>query len=139
MINDAMARGYFRQADGRRRLISEAFNMGHFDTTVREAQECVELLLKAALRLVGIEPAHTHDVGDMLRAERTRFPQWFTAEIDRLALISSELAGSRGPAFYGDESHLIPPSDIFDRAQAERALEQAEFVYQLCRRLFGAP
>jgi HEPN domain-containing protein len=66
--------------------------------TVREAQECVELFLKGALRLIAVEPARTYDVAEGLRREAHRFPEWFRAALDQLATISTVLAGDRGMA-----------------------------------------
>ncbi|MCE7960353.1 MAG: hypothetical protein DYH06_20835 [Acidobacteria bacterium ACB2] len=56
-----------------------------------------------------------------------------------LAYISTQLAGSRGAAFYGDERRGIPPDQLFDRDDAERAEEQARFVLELCERLMADP
>lgn len=58
---------------------------------MREAQECVELFLKGALRLVAVEPARTHDVAEVLRREVNRFPEWFRAA-------GSSESGARGAA-----------------------------------------
>jgi HEPN domain-containing protein len=104
---------------------------------VREAQECVELFLKGALRLVAVEPARTHDVAEVLRREVRRFPDWFAAEVDALATISTELAGDRGVAFYGDERQLFGPQELFDERDARRAVDNLEFVAQLCERLLA--
>lgn len=84
---------------------------GLWTATVREAQECVELFLKGALRLVAVEPARTHDVAEMLRREVNRFPEWFRAAVDRLATISTEMAGDRGLAFYGDVRQELGPQE----------------------------
>jgi HEPN domain-containing protein len=96
-----MGRRYVEEAAGRVELVRLAADRGLWATVVREAQEAVELFLKGALRLVAIEPARTHDVGELLRQVGSRFPQWFRAEVDHLAAISTELAGDRGPAYSG--------------------------------------
>jgi len=51
-----MARSYLRQAEERVSHASEALLNGNYAFVVRQSQEAVELSLKAALRLVGIEP-----------------------------------------------------------------------------------
>jgi len=56
MNNVAMARAYLRQASERLRHAREALEEGNYPYVVRQSQEAVELLLKAALRLVGVEP-----------------------------------------------------------------------------------
>jgi hypothetical protein len=48
------------------------------------------------------------------------------------------MAGDRGIAFYGDERQDIGPQDLFDRADAERAARNLEYVADLCTRLLAA-
>ena len=114
-----------------------ALERGMWAATVREAQECVELLLKGALRLVAVEPARTHDVAAALRSEAVRFPEWFRSSIDALATISTKLAGDRGLAFYGDEDRELGPQELFDEEDARRAVRSVEFVAELCGRLLS--
>ena len=137
MTSSRMGRLYVEEARGRVTLVRVALEKGLWAATVREAQECVELFLKGALRLVAVEPARTHDVAAVLRRERNRFPEWFRSAIDRLAAISTEMAGDRGPAFYGDEREELGPQELFDEADARRAVQDAEVVAQLCERLLS--
>ena len=137
MTSSRMGRLYVEEARGRVTLVRVALEKGLWAATVREAQECVELFLKGALRLVAVEPARTHDVAAVLRRERNRFPEWFRSAIDRLATISTEMAGDRGPAFYGDEREELGPQELFDEADARRADQDAEVVAQLCERLLS--
>jgi HEPN domain-containing protein len=130
-----MGRQFVSEASGRVALVRLALERELFAATVREAQECVELFLKGALRLAGVEPARTHDVAEILRREAARFPDWFGAEVDHLAAISSEMAGDRGIAFYGDERQGLGPQDLFDVRAARRALGNLEYVAGLCERL----
>jgi HEPN domain-containing protein len=137
MTSRRMGRLYVEEARGRLTLVRVALDKGLWAATVREAQECVELFLKGALRLVAVEPARTHDVAAVLRRERDRFPEWFRSSIDRLATISTDLAGDRGPAFYGDEREELGPQELFDEADARRAVQDADTVAQLCERLLS--
>jgi len=86
--NDNLARSYVRQAEERIKHAREALNEGNYPYTVRQCQEAVELLLKASLRYVGVEPPKLHDVGYILRKEKNRFPQWFQEKIDEFAYYS---------------------------------------------------
>lgn len=132
-----MGRLYIEEARGRADLVRLALGNGLWATTVRETQECVELLLKGALRLVAVEPARTHDVADVLRLEAGRFPSWFREAIERLAAISTELTGHRGVAFDGDERADVGPQELFDRDDAERAVRDLAFVAERCERLLA--
>ena len=135
MTSSRMGRLYIEEAASRVELVRLAVERGFWATVVREAQECVELFLKGALRLVAVEPTRTHDVAELLRREAARFPEWFRAEVDRLATISTEMAGDRGIAFYGDERQNLAPRDLFDKTDAERAAGNLEYVAGLCNRL----
>ena len=135
MTSSRMGRLYIDEAASRVELVRPARERGLWATVVREAQECVELFLKGVLRLVAVEPTRTHDVAELLRREAARFPEWFRAEVDRLATISTEMAGDRGIAFYGDERQHLAPRDLFDEADAERAAGNLEYVADLCNRL----
>ncbi|MEM1606038.1 MAG: HEPN domain-containing protein, partial [Fervidicoccaceae archaeon] len=69
MNNVSMARSYLRQAEERIRHAKEALEEGNYPYVVTQCQESVELLLKAALRLVGVEVSKWRDVGPVLKKE----------------------------------------------------------------------
>ena len=137
MTSSRMGRQYIEEARGRMALVHLALERGMWAATVREAQACVELFLKGALRIVAVEPARTHDVAAALRSEAARFPEWFRSSIDELATISTKLAGDRGPAFYGDEQRELGPQELFDEADARRAVRDVELAAELCVRLLS--
>ena len=137
MTSSGMGRRYIQEARGRVELVRLASERGLWSTVVREAQECVELFLKGAVRLVALEPARSHDVAEVLRRGADRFPPWFRVEVEALASISTELAADRGLAFYCDERHELGPQDLYDAADAGRALAQLERVAALCERLLA--
>ncbi len=135
MNNLDMARSYLRQAEERLIHASEAIQRGNYAYAVRQCQEAVELSLKAALRIVGIEPPKWHDVGPALRRERMRFPENFRERIDILASYSRRLRRERELSMYGDEETGTPPEELYTRFDAEDALNIAQQVYSACRSL----
>jgi len=56
MTNRDMALGHLRQAEIRLQTARSAREQAHWPFAVRQAQECVELALKAALNVVGLDP-----------------------------------------------------------------------------------
>ena len=136
MRNTAMARSYIRQALERIKHAEEALEAGNYAYVVRQSQEAVELLLKAALRLVGVEPPKWHDVGPVLKAEAERFPSWFREKIPWLARVSRRLRREREPAMYGDEEAGIPPEQLYEHEDAEEALQWARESAQLVINLY---
>ncbi len=135
MNNIALARSHVRQAEERIKHAREALESGNYPYVVRQCQEAVELALKAALRVVGIEPPKWHDVGPILRREVHRFPQWFKEKVDYLASISRSLRKERELAMYGDEEAGIPPEELYTCIDAEQALTQAQTVLDLVKKL----
>ena len=135
MTASRMGAHYIEEAQGRMDLVRLALDKKRYAAAVREAQECVELFLKGAIRLVALEPARVHDVSDLLRKEGSRFPQWFRHHVDRLATISAEMAGDRGLAYDGDENEERGPQELFDESDARKALEDMEFVAQVCSKM----
>lgn len=136
MRMDVLAKDYLERAKNRIIDATSALTRGAFPEVIRYSQECVELSLKAVLRVVGIEYPKVHDVGDILEANAERFPDWFRGYISKLRRISMELAQKRGPSLYGIERLGKPPSEIFNEADARDALEKAKFVYKLCCEFF---
>jgi HEPN domain-containing protein len=130
-----LAKSNVRQAEDRLTTARIALERGNYLYAVRQAQECVELSLKACLRLVGIEPPKWHDVGPIIRRERENFPEWFKEHVERIVSISRSLRKERELAMYGDEESKIPPEELYTRFDAEKAIEDAEFVLEIARRL----
>ncbi|MCX8188698.1 MAG: HEPN domain-containing protein [Nitrososphaeria archaeon] len=134
MKNIEMSSAMLGQAFSRLKTAKQAMGDENFAYVVRCSQECVELSLKASLRLLGIEYPKKHDVSRIILINRGRFPEWFPVE--EFAKVSRVLAEKREPAVYGDELKLIPSSILFDKSQAEDALRSAEKVYSVCLKLF---
>jgi len=132
-----VARSYLRHAEARLRDAREALAEGLYPYALRLSQECVELSLKAALRIVGIEYPKKHDVSDVLVMAKERFPEWFREEIDFLADTSRVLAKKREVSMYGDEALMLSPDEVVSREEARVAVESAEKTYRLCRRLLN--
>lgn len=102
---------------------------------VRQSQEAVELSLKAALRLVGVEFPKEHDVSDALVENSGKFPRWFSDEIPTMARVSKELFQKRIPSMYGEEGRGKGPGELFTRDDASAASADANVVYKLVARL----
>lgn len=115
------------KARARRRVLAVLAEEQAWSDVVREAQELVELALKAALRLVGIDPPKWHDVGPILVDRATVFPDPFAAVIPRLAEISRWLRRERELAFYGDID--LVPTESYREQDAARATADALEVY----------
>lgn len=126
---------YLRSAEARIKLAEEARRMGAHHIAVRLCQEAVELCLKAALRLFGIEYPKAHDVGPIVRRYSNVFPKWFRKIVPDLVRDSRDLSLNRGPAMYGDEDAEIPPDELYDERDSASAIMKARRALEVCSRL----
>lgn len=132
-----IAMAYLRQAKSRLKDAEEALNDANYPYCLRLSQECVELLLKASLKLVGIEYPKVHDVSEVLLKVKERFPEWFKKEIDELSEISRILASKREIAFYGSEEDYLTPEEVIGEKEAKDAISKARKTYQLCEKFIS--
>jgi HEPN domain-containing protein len=126
VTNTSLAQSYLIKAQKRQRILEVLLEEAAYSDVVREAQEIVELALKGMLRQVGIEPPKWHDVGQVLEEYRDRFPDSVRAQVGRLSEISGWLRKEREFSFYGDIDFI--PTEEYSRADAERAMGDAQFV-----------
>jgi hypothetical protein len=132
VTNASLAQSYLVKARVRLTILPVLMEGRAWSDVVREAQEIVELALKAMLRHVGVEPPHWHDVGPLLVEHRARFGD-VEADVDRLAATSAWLRKEREFAFYG-EVDLIP-TERYTEADATRARDEAAFVVAAAARV----
>ena len=137
MTSDRLARDYLRRVRARRLALDTLLGAAAHADVVRESQEVVELILKGALRSVGVDPPKRHDVRATLVRFLARLPPDWQAAMTDIEQASSELARDRAHAFYGDEEQLIPASDLFAEADARRALAVVDRLLGLYERLVG--
>ena len=132
-----MARDYLRRARLRRRTVEVLMAAGSYPDVVRMSHDVVELVLKGALRFVGAEPPKRHAVHRVLEHFLERFPQEWRPALTELREALDRLAEDRGPAFYGDEEHDIPASDLFSEADARRSMDLTDRLLSLYATLLG--
>lgn len=138
MTSDAMSRGFLEQAEDALAHGEASFSRRRWGMTVRRSQEAAEMAIKAALRWVGVEAPRQHDVAEVLRAARGKFPAPFAGELDEFAAWSTDLADKRIVSFYGDERAGQPANALFGEADASAAVSRARRIVASVRRLVGA-
>ena len=126
MTKSELARSYIDKAGKRRRVLEVLMEQDAYSDVVREAQELVELALKAMLREVGVDPPKWHDVGPILLEQAGLFPADVAGDFPKLAEISRWLRKEREFAFYGDIDFI--PTEQYKREDGDRALTDAMFV-----------
>jgi len=130
-----MATGLLQEAQYRLEAMRGSQEKGQWSYTVRLAQECVELALKATLRFYGIEPPKWHDVGALLDENQDRFPRAMQERLVEIKVISARLRKEREVSMYGDEVLGLPPSRLFSEGEATQAAAWAELVYGIASQI----
>ena len=134
-----LAVGYLKQAEARLSDAKDAAAEGNNAYALRLSQECVELCVKAALRSVAIEYPKQHEVSELLKEFKQRFPPWFASETAFLRDASVSLFKKRALAFYGGEDTALPPDRVISAADSTQAVESGERVFGDCKKLLLSP
>ncbi|MGD0153006.1 MAG: HEPN domain-containing protein [Thermacetogeniaceae bacterium] len=127
----ALAQSDIEKAEARLKALAVLLQEESYSDVVREAQELVELALKGILFQAGIDPPKQHDIGRFFREMRDQLPQHAAREAERLGAISERLGRERNVSFYGDQNFI--PIEEYTRQDAEQALDDARFAYQLAK------
>lgn len=121
MVNEELSISYMKRAKIRFSLINQFMNEEDYADVIRESQEIVELIQKALLIKIGIEPPKWHDVIDIILENLSRFPQETVEELKQLRKGSKWLRSQRELAFYGDMDFIPEKSYTLD--DAEKAID----------------
>lgn len=129
MTNQGLSLDYFKRIPSRFKAIKLLYAEGNYPDVIRESQELLELLLKAWLRLVGIEPPKWHDVGPVVKSVVDKLPPHIQVEIDAIIEFSKYLRKERENSFYGDDDLI--PLESYSKEEAKISMEKIEWVISL--------
>lgn len=135
MQNRTLADDYITRAGNRLKALEVLMEQKSFADVVREAQEIVELCLKALLRKSGIEVPRLHDVSDILKEETRRLPKEIQPMVAKLVEISKKMRRDRELSFYGTED--LTPGEFYEEGDASQAFAEAKQVLTVCKQAFG--
>ena len=127
MFNEKLATDYLKRAGHRLRALETLMAEESWADVIREAQELVEITLKALLRASGVEVPRVHDLSPVLQDNVDRLPANIRVKLGELVNISRTLRRDRELAFYGSED--LTPSDFYTREDATQAFASARLVH----------
>ena len=131
---DKLAEDYLKRAKIRLEALKFLYEKNDYPDVVREAQEVVELALKALLREIGVEVPKIHDVGKVLIRYKNLLPSVVKQNAEKIAAISKRLRKERELSFYGAEDFI--PLEEYTAEDALQAIEDAEFVVKTISKVF---
>lgn len=126
MQNKGLTKDYIERAQIRIGAVEYLFSKKSWADVVREAQETVELALKALLRSRSIDVPRIHDVSEILLEEQSKLPTAIKKDLEKICDISRSLRRDRELAYYGSED--LTPSEFYKEKDAEEALQSARFI-----------
>lgn len=129
MQNRLFATDYISRASKRLIALKTLLNEKAWADVVREAQEIVELALKALLKSSGIDVPRIHDVSEILEEEIDLLPKGARENIHVLSDASRTLRRDRELAFYGSED--LTPSEFYKERDAKKAFDMAQSVVEI--------
>jgi HEPN domain-containing protein len=113
-----------------RREVEGALNEGDFNLTVRRAQEVVELCLKGALKMLGVEYSRVHDVAPLFSEQVQKKREGVEVGVlEKIEEISLWLSQARAPAFYFERE--------YGEEDARQAHRDARFVLAEVKKMVG--
>ena len=118
-MRNSLIKDYLFRAEKRIKMLEFLKKEKDYADVVREAQEVVELLLKALILAVGLEIPKVHDV-----LIKTNF--------ERIRHISRELRKERELSFYGAFDWI--PSEEYSLEDAEKAISWSKEILNLVKK-----
>jgi HEPN domain-containing protein len=118
MINPSLADDYIYRAKIRINILKEFLRVHDYSDTIREAQEVVELIQKAMLLRLGIDPPKWHDVIDIILENKEKLPTDLSQKLSSLRKDAKWLRTQREISFYSKED-------------ADRAITTAQEFFSL--------
>ncbi|MCX6090718.1 MAG: HEPN domain-containing protein [Candidatus Atribacteria bacterium] len=123
---------YLERSEKRVKALHFFEELNDFPDVIREAQETVELLLKALLLSVGVDILKIHDVGKYIAQYGDLFSEGILDNLPEIQKISRELRKDRELAFYGMDDWI--PLNEYTREDASQAIGWVEFILQLVKK-----
>lgn len=127
MTSHKLVQAYMAKATVRIKALHFLHQEKGYSDVVREAQECVELMLKALLRAVGIESPKVHDVSQTLRTHQQSLPSLIQTNLDEICHISRTLRKDRELSMCGTEDWI--PTEEYGIKDSQLAIESAEKIF----------
>jgi HEPN domain-containing protein len=128
------AQDWFRQAEADLAQARDSHRDAHFEWACFAAQQAAEKAAKAAHEVLGQE-AWGHVVTELLEALRPHVPAIDAELLDRARALDKLYIPTRYPNGLSGGA----PADFYTRAEAERAIADAEAVLEVCRRVLSRP
>lgn len=131
-MRERLIKDYIYRSSVRIEMLEFLKRKGSYADVVREAQEIVELLLKALLMNVGLEVPKVHDVSKFIEKNLQLFPEIIVKDFKKIKDISRTLRKERELSFYGADDWI--PSEEYSIEDAEMAISYCKEIFDLVQK-----
>lgn len=121
MVNKQLIDDYIKRAVIRKKSLEIFFQEKDYPDVIRESQEIIELIQKAILISIGIQPPKWHDAIDIILENEDKINKEAFLKIKELKKDSKWLRIQREISFYGDADFV--PLKEYDENDAKKAFE----------------
>jgi len=119
---NARPKAWLFQAENDLQMASLALEHGFFSQACYHASQAAEKALKSLVLELGVEPQHTHVLGQLLQQLASLGVDTAPFEAIPMRQLSRMSASSRYPI------DATPPAELFDRSDAQQAIAMAQAV-----------
>lgn len=123
MLNKKLFDDYIKRGKIRFKVLKDFMDEDDYGDVIRVSQEIVELVEKAILIKMGINPPKWHDVIDVILENSDKLNENIVEELRHLRRGAKWLRSQREISFYGDLD--FTPSDDYSKDDALKAVEIA--------------
>ena len=131
-MKDRLIEDYLFKSEVRIKALEFYLQSKDYPDVIREAQEVVELLLKALLRSLGIEAPKIHDVSKTIELNLDKMPEIICDNIALIKKISKALRKERELCFYGADDFI--PTEEYSFEEASEAINQAKIIFDIVQK-----
>ncbi|MCX7817479.1 MAG: HEPN domain-containing protein [Syntrophales bacterium] len=133
MTSKALAEDYIKRAKIRFKVLEIFLKEKDYPDIIRISQEIVELIEKAILIQININPPKWHDVIDVIMENKDKLPDKIGEELKKIKKECKWLRSQREIAFYGAPD-LIPTKD-YSLKDAKKAISIASHFLELIEQM----
>jgi HEPN domain-containing protein len=133
MTNLDLAKDYIIRAGHRLKALEVLYVEGAYPDVIRESQEILELILKAYLRSLKIDPPKWHDVSSIMVENSHILHKTVTDQMNLIVNLSKYLRKERENSFYGDDDLI--PLNSYTKDESARVMNETKQIFLLIKNL----
>ena len=113
-----LIKGYIKESEMRLELSNFAYEKESYNTSIRECQDCIELLIKSLLISYGQYIPEKHNLKNEFREISELLSEEFQKKNKTYMSLITTLRRERERSYYGDVENNITPQELYSNEDA---------------------